>query len=77
MPKSTFMRTAAAAGFAASVLLQVTTANSQEADSGSTEPKGGGRYELNGTSQPSRLSDRQQLERYFLEGVARSIPVRP
>jgi hypothetical protein len=67
MRKSTFVQTAAAAGFAASALLQVTIANSQEADSGSTVPKGGGHYELSGTSQPSRLSDRQQLERYFFE----------
>jgi hypothetical protein len=66
MRKGTFSWTAAAAGFAASVLLQVASANSQEANS--TELKGVGRYELSGTSQPSKLSDRQQLERYFFEG---------
>ena len=68
MRKSTFLGRAATAGFAATVLLQVTSANSQEADGGSAVPKGGGRYELSGTGQPSRLSDRQQLERYFFEG---------
>jgi hypothetical protein len=67
MRNGTFLWAAAAAGSAATVFLQATSANSQEADSGSTEPKGDGRYELSATSQPSRLSDRQQLERYFLE----------
>jgi hypothetical protein len=61
----TFSRTVAAAGLSASVLFQVTNANSQEI---ATEPNGDGRYELSGATQPSRLSDRQQLERYFFEG---------
>jgi hypothetical protein len=59
MPKSTFMRTAAAAGFAASVLLQVTTANSQEADSGSTASG-------SGTLGIKRLSVAQQTIREAL-----------
>jgi hypothetical protein len=63
----TFSWMAAAAVVAASVVLHAKNAHSQATDLGSTESKGGGRYELSGTSQPSRLSDRQQLERYFFE----------